>query len=102
MPTYDTREQITPMTEILPGIVAEHYKLDDHHFVRAQIDPTRTRTTLTWDEVWPLVEAQLLPEGLKAYYTRFDHRIHLFEDGTEIRQLFLGTKLVAEAETVTK
>lgn len=93
MPTYETREQITPITKILPGVVAEHYRLDNHHFVRAQLDPTRTKTPLTWDEVWPLVEAELLPEGAGAYFTRNDNRIHLFEDGTEIRQLFLGEKL---------
>lgn len=69
--------------EVGPGLIAAALQIDDELFIRAQLDPTKSN--LDWESGWAKVMDRFGVEGYNS-----EARIFELEDGTEMRQLFLG------------
>lgn len=69
--------------EVSPGLIAAALQMDGELFIRAQLDPTKSN--LNWESAWPEVLDRFGVEGYNS-----EARIFELEDGTEMRQLFLG------------
>lgn len=81
----------TRYVQIQPGLLAGAYILKVREeaglYVRAQLDPTKWQASLDWDDAWRLVRSAF---GIDPAEVRMESRVHLFDDGAEIRQLWLG------------
>lgn len=69
--------------EVSPGLIAAAFQAKDEVFIRAQLDPNKSN--MNWDSAWPQILDRFGVEGYNA-----EAKIAAFEDGTEMRQIFLG------------
>lgn len=68
---------------VAPGLIAAAMEMDNQLFVRAQLDPKHS--DLTWPEAWEHVKERFGYDEFKS-----EAKIVKHDDGTELRQLFLG------------
>jgi hypothetical protein len=84
----DKTHHMTYVT-IEKGLVAGAFEWRGQLFVRAQL----TTPNQTWEEAWAKIRGEF---GFQPGDVRTEHLIHQWDDGTEMRQAFLGDYEAAE------